>query len=336
MVTSRIYRTNILRFTVLFCIVVGATCKQRTQAVLLFVPTHAAEQEDSFREFANCLLRVNPWETEGQKVKVDLLVVQSGPCDSRSCLHDLREQVAEVVKEVGYLRSGATEHVATSTGNYDKTRQSTSWNEGPNNIFYNATMPGGHVFDKFSRLYTYLIQLETDVCAAKHGWLDALLAPMHDRRVVVSGASLVGKCVASETRPGCFSASRMNIQGVQYHVNGNAAYRLGPRLASLLETARTSFTEHSFDLAIWLAAGQLNLGSAVYNNDRVYNVHHPVGSNMSELGKMLPTNTVLAHVPWRFRLGTAQLGEWCHTCYSTGDPDCRARPPLSTVCQLSN
>lgn len=323
-----------LRFAALVCIVVEATCKLRTNTVLLFVPTHATEHENSFREFANCLLRVKPWETEAQKLTVDLLVVQSGPCDSRSCLHDLREQVAEVVKEIGYIRSGEVEHVATSTGNYDKTRQSSSWNEGPNNVFYNATMPRGHVFEKFTRLYTFLIQLETDVCAAKHGWLDAMLAPMRDRQVVVSGASLLGKCVASETRPGCFSASRMNIQGVQYHVNGNAAYRLGSRLACLLETARNNFTEHSFDLAIWLAAGQLNLGSAVYDNDRTYNVHHPVGSNMRDLSNMLPRNVVLAHVPWRFRLGAAQLSEWCHTCYSTGDPDCRARPPLSTVCQL--
>ena len=66
---------------------------------------------------------------------------------------------------------------------------------GPNAAFF-ANYLDGEAYERHVRHYTFVQQLETDCCAMAHGWLDALLAPMLDRRqVLVAGARLNVSCL---------------------------------------------------------------------------------------------------------------------------------------------
>lgn len=179
-----------------------------------------------------------------------------------------------------------------------------------------------------------MLQLESDCCAARGGWLEAALAPMYDDRVAMSGTSLKRTCVAheGEGQRGCFGAFRMDIPSVQFHINGNAAYRVGPRLTALLEGARANFSSWSFDVAAWHAANAQQMGSSLMDNDRLYNVHHPVAGDMRLLSAMLPGRAALAHVPRRFRIPALDVRTWCAECAQFGDRECLDRAPLATMC----
>lgn len=302
------------------------------ESILLYVPmTFPAEPVSSFAELAKCLFRHPPWFSAQPKLTTDLLVAVSSSHNEIGWFDELQDVVTREVRKVDFI-TATYFFRAPLRGAYDKTQSSDNWNEGPNAVFFDAMRPGGDVYEKFVKSYTYIVQIETDCCAVRSGWLATILEPFYDRSVQVSGASVDGICGESKNwpeRPTCFSSSRLPFLAVRYHVNGNAVYRVGPQLEALLEVAASTFSTSSFDIATWQAAQHINRGDAIYNDKHVYNVFHPV--DVKALPDMVPSAVVFAHVPRSLRVDADDLRSWCNACLQN-DKDCIDKAPLTTAC----
>lgn len=319
----------------------GATAARTN--VLLLVPIHASEPVSNVESFFNCTLAVPPFRGFASSlydptlawlpspVGVDLLVVVSGRTAAAS--RALRLVFRALAPRTPYVRRVFFEEVAVGHARYDRSRASADWTQGPNDVFYDAVAEGGAVHGRYTRRYTFLQQLETDVCAMRPGWLAAALAPMYDHRVVVSGSSLKGGCTMSADRQHpCFPAGRLAHAAVRYHLNGNALYRPGPQLRELAAAARANFSGWSFDVALWLAAEAGDKSDWLWDNQHTASPFVLAGAEPAAMRASLPAETYLAHLPRRFRGGVAEVRDWCAACMARGDPLCRAQLPASALC----
>ena len=152
--------------------------------------------------------------------------------------------------------------------------------------------------------YAFVQVMETDCCALQAGWLDALLAPMlADHKLLISGSRPRGACF-SPTDQGGGSQCRTDFPDfVRLHINGNAMYRVGPAMQTLLHDAwDLTRDEAPFDLAMYLVRSTNQ--SHVYDNPSVYSVAGSVDSILW----MKPayygggSEAVFVHAPRRMRV----------------------------------
>lgn len=309
--------------------------------MLLHVPVFAsADRPEYFLRFAECTLQRQARSSSSAASVIDLLVGVGG-CTAISagsgsdCTGPYHSMAAGISKQVGYLRNVFVEEVRAGNVAYDRTGVRKDWNRGPNEVFYDAMLPGGLLFESYTRQYDFIFQLETDTCALANGWLDAALAPMKDSAVLVSGSTLKGTCILNldMTKPfsPCISSTDADLAPyIKHHLNGNSLYRVDSRLQAVFDYAKRNYSHLSFDVAGWLAARQLNLGAAMHDNERMYNAFHPVGHELASAS--FPPSTAFVHVPWRFRTNAVFIYEWCQSCAKLGDSKCASSVPQSAAC----
>ena len=117
----------------------------------------------------------------------DILLVVSGPSDAS-------QNATERFDVMRTMLEAATDHLLPSPPrvfldyktvgvdrynlNLAEEDKDSEWVSGPNSVFYDAFAEGGEIYEKYTRFYELVQQLETDVCALRGGWLLELLRPM--------------------------------------------------------------------------------------------------------------------------------------------------------------
>ena len=236
-----------------------------TTATLLYIPVHTSESEAHLDALIECALapRVAP-STVGAAFDL-LLVVSGGDAAAAAAAAarggaKLRAAAARLPEPRPRVRAKA----APGGGAYDRAAAGVSadWVKGPNEAFYSVMIGGGEgkdgLHERIVSRYHFVQQLETDVCAGRPGWLDALLnAAAASPRALVVGARLAGDCVWIAADRTCRHLGPGDA-ALARHINGNALFRASPDLASLLGAARSLFgNAEPFDLALWQTAAAL-------------------------------------------------------------------------------
>ena len=233
--------------------------------LLIYIPFHVTELEDHVAEFCDCTLKWQPWHAGSEPTPFDVLLSISGPA---SAGHEvkLKAMLESAVAHVRPRPRVFVDFIPLTSDRYVQdvgaAEKDADWVSGPNTAFYDA-MLDGRVYHRFVKHYRFVQQMETDVCALRDGWLDVLLAPMLvDDDLVVSGATIRSDCVYYKAWDRCDSVRVVisHSPHMYLHVNGNALYRVGAELASLLSQARLLFKNtEPFDLAMYWAAKALDM-----------------------------------------------------------------------------
>jgi hypothetical protein len=273
--------------------------------LLVWLPVHASEPDDALRAALACLF--HQWTPSLTGLSFDVLVTLAG--DARVAA-SLRARAADAVAAVSAgtdhirPRPRVLAHpvvLATDVYDVDEAHGRRSSYAGPNALFYHvmqglqdgslrpessavAVAHGGGgsgggggggqgiVVTTAMASYTFVHIMETDCCAAAHGWLDALLQPMlQDPHILISGSRGRGACWTGAEHGGCKPSvdPATPHAHLRDHINGNALYRLGPELGAMIEAARAKYRERvPFDVALHLIGG----GDRAHDNARSYSV----------------------------------------------------------------
>lgn len=263
----------------MLCILTAKTrpysARQYPTSLLLYIPMHVSEPTSHLHQLGHCLFSHAPLLLHDQHVRVDVLLVLNGASSDgrRDVLRSILEEMVRPSLPHAHI---SVEFVETKKDRYDrhadkgasmlagnKTQPRASdvqWVSGPNSAFYDA-LHNGTVFEQHVRQYDLVQQLETDVCALRAGWLDALVEPMlSDARILVSGSTTRCDCVYVEETDTCEPLTRFEGDHMQRHVNGNAMYRVGADLAAVMARARTKYGNgQPFDLALYWTAQEMGV-----------------------------------------------------------------------------
>jgi hypothetical protein len=252
---------------------------------------HSSEPASHLADLAACALSsaVAP-SVKGERFDVLLAISGAHPVRSDALGRVLRAAVAGLPPPIPRVEVTT---VTLARDAYDRAaaqRGDTSWVSGPNSAFYDALLDG-HIRKHHVAGYDYVQQLETDVCGARRGWLDTILAAARARpHALVVGATLAGDCVWIEAHGECerVGGGGPGNDGVlRSHVNGNALYRVNVTttptvlaaddLGLLLSLARSALGDgEPFDLALWRAAAAVGWAGRVTGVPASVNVGAPV------------------------------------------------------------
>lgn len=276
---------------------------------LLYVPFHSSEPTSNLRDLIDCALSpaVAP-SVAGEQFDI-LLALSGAAADPRRA-----DQLGALLRTAAAklpvpLPRVHVTSVALGPGHdaYDRDAVGTrDWVSGPNSLFYDTFLPNGTVHRRHVAGYTYVQQLETDVCATRRGWLDTLLAAARARpSALVVGANLAGDCVWVAAHEECEPVRDRGDDGVLVgHVNGNALFRVTEDLARLLTLARDALGDSEpFDLALWRAAVAVGWEGRVVGTPAAVNVGAPVDKARFRQAAYhgRPSEAVLVHAPRRLR-----------------------------------
>jgi hypothetical protein len=276
---------------------------------LIHVPCHTSNLGE-LNSFLHSAFAYTPVLPDVHAQPFDVLVVLTGGATelqksrARGVLRGALEVYAPLAK--GYVESLTLEHDI-----YDRKRTSADWSAGPNAEFYDVMREGGHVFDRHTRRYRYVLQMETDVCTLADGWLSRLMQPALDgTHFLVSGARLRnGTCVTDDVAAACSPVADAPAF-IRGHINGNALYNMHGALQQLLNNSAAAYGTWPFDLAIWLAAQDLGWAAALHDNARFVNVQFPITGVLHQRRKQPPLATlgvaVFAHIPLKLRVSQLQ------------------------------
>ena len=191
---------------------------------LVFIPVHTSEPPSALASFASCTFRYDP-SVAGDGF--DVLVAFSGEevwVDEARVAH-ARDVLAAATAHLPHRPALHAAYVRLSDGSYTKDGEGVKPSfAGPNTVFYSALLadgapgvpvggppaPGSGVvpdpgppkpspqspspaslYTHYTAAYAFLLQLETDVCALRAGWLDTALAPLLAKpHVLVAGSRL--------------------------------------------------------------------------------------------------------------------------------------------------
>jgi hypothetical protein len=197
--------------------------------LLLYIPMHVSEPLENLQELCDRTLSKDPWvaksgreqkDEKGQIIPLafDILLVVSGPSEAS---HNATKRFA-VMRS---MLEAATENMLPSSPriftdfksvgvdrynlNLAEEDKDSEWVSGPNSVFYDAFVEGGEIYEKYTRFYELVQQLETDVCALRGGWLLELLRPMlvlSDDDNDISGGEVKSE---SESEPEALSESSL-------------------------------------------------------------------------------------------------------------------------------
>jgi len=199
---------------------------------------------------------------------------------------------------------------------YDRSRRSVGWTDGPNAVFYDVMTTRGAVYAQYTSHYSHVLQLETDCVVLKPGWLSMLVAPVLDRRkqaqqprFILSGALLgPGQCVYDDVAHRC-SELAAQPDYIQRHINGNALYALSRELQTVFNYSLDVYPHWPFDLATWMSARDLSLTHLMLASPHVVNIQQRIDTaavhNTTQLirgTRLKADDLVLAHVPFRMRM----------------------------------
>lgn len=220
--------------------------------LLIYIPFHVSEPSSHIEDLCDCTFRQQPWHEHGS-MPFDILLSISGRASSGN-ENELQNKLDDAVSYISPRPRVFVEFVKLKSDRYvhdvDDEHKNDDWVGGPNTAFYDA-MLDGHIFRKFVSHYKLVQQVETDVCALKKGWLDDLIKPANNGSVLISGATVKGDCIYVKKYDHCDMMQDTEDQ-MQNHVNGNALYRVGPELTSVLAQAKATFgNSEPFDLAIY-------------------------------------------------------------------------------------
>jgi len=289
--------------------------------LLLYIPMHVSEPLEHLQELCDCTLSKDPWvagsgreqsvERDINPLAFDILLVVSGPSDaSRNATEPFGVMRLMLEAATENLLPSAprifTDFKAVSVDRYNlnlaEEDKDAEWVSGPNSVFYDAFAEGGEIYEKYVRFYALVLQLETDVCALRGGWLSSLLRPMFfweggesesslssslsspsrspsspspsssssSNLIIVSGSTIKSSCSYvvkyDECQPFEVDATHMTE-----HVNGNAMYRMGDMLQQVLKSAREQFgNAEPFDLAIHHVLKASNASSTLAHSNPLY------------------------------------------------------------------
>ena len=172
------------------------------RSLLLYIPMHVSEPLEHLQELCDRTLSKDPWQVDEKGSKMekkgnkgnnihalafDILLVVSGPSDAS-------QNATERFDVMRTMLEAATVHLLPSPPrvfldfktvgvdrynlNLAEEDKDSEWVSGPNSVFYDAFAEGGEIYEKYTRFYELVQQLETDVCAIREGWLLELLRPM--------------------------------------------------------------------------------------------------------------------------------------------------------------
>lgn len=227
--------------------------------LLLYIPFHVSENASALQDFADCTFDKHPWQSTINKTKFNVLLAISGLAS------DGRESELQAILKRAVSRLRPQPHVFVDfvhlqSDRYvaviDEKRKDADWVGGPNTAFYDAFLDG-HIHAKYTKHYAFVQQMETDVCSLQRGWMDHLLDPMTNSNTLVSGATITSDCVYSKGNHHCESVYKLNPD-LRLHINGNAMYRIGPELKTVLNAAKMAYgNREPFDLALyWMMRDQ--------------------------------------------------------------------------------
>ena len=222
--------------------------------LLIYIPFHVSEPTSHIGELCDCTFRLQPWRGRAS-MPFDVLLAISGR-ESAGNEAELQGILADAVANISPRPRVFVEFVQLKYDRYvhdvDADEKTNDWVGGPNTAFYDALLDG-HIFHKFVSHYKLVQQLETDVCALKNGWLDDLVKPAANETVLISGATVKGDCVYIKKHDNCEVVYEPDdADQMHNHINGNALYRVGPDLASVLKLAKATYSNSEpFDMAIY-------------------------------------------------------------------------------------
>jgi len=255
------WRATRLVVVTLFFLLLAASCTTtaplwrlfappRQPRLLLYIPMHVSEPASHLRGMADCLLSRQP-SLAG--LRYDLLVSLTGPAASNGRERELQNIMAMVTTAPVSVIFTLIKHDAYDLAVADDKRRGTQWVSGPNAAFFNAFLDGS-IHANHIRHYDLVQQLETDVCAMRDGWLDALVEPaLRNPSILISGAATSCDCVYDAIHDTC-EPMHKHGEYMERHVNGNALYRIGGPLRQVLRKTRAKYgSTEPFDLAYYWA-----------------------------------------------------------------------------------
>jgi hypothetical protein len=287
---------------------IDATSPAPRPRVLLWVPIHISEPTANLEAMVACTFKRHAPSLVGEAFDV-LVTLAGNASDGREA--DLASLVWQATAGITPVPTTVrTEFLFVAKDDYDRdqSKDESSSYAGPNIVFYTAMLEedeigkgdgngggaSGSLGDtsnpdtgislslpapppsnspSFYRRqvgpYAFVQIMETDCCAVQAGWLDALLEPMlRNPKLLISGSRPKAACF-SPVEHGGGHCKMPNY--VRLHINGNAMYRVGPEMQTLLRDAKLwSKDEAPFDLAMYFVRTVDQ--SHAHDNPRMYSV----------------------------------------------------------------
>jgi len=140
------------------------------------VPLHASASDGVVRAFMRDAFSHPPTDPPGS-VDFDLLLVLSGNASHHQELR-LRAVVNATLQRAAPAARLFVERMPLRLDKYDHSRATADWSAGPNEEFYSVMHGAGELWQRHTRRYTHLLQMETDVVTLSPGWLTAVMEPV--------------------------------------------------------------------------------------------------------------------------------------------------------------